>query len=99
MPVVYTWQDIYGWYDFDDPDYVEALHAEVRRVIDAVYGNLELPARPGSAHGAYDAMLFSQNIWLVLLVLVLLELGLTRQFVKVILYLVSSFFFLFSPAC
>lgn len=21
MPVVYTWQDIYGWYDFDDPDY------------------------------------------------------------------------------
>ncbi|MCY3735196.1 MAG: hypothetical protein OXG13_02270 [Gemmatimonadaceae bacterium] len=21
MPVVYTWQDIYGWYDFDVPDY------------------------------------------------------------------------------
>lgn len=21
MPVVYTWQDIYGWYDFDAPDY------------------------------------------------------------------------------
>jgi len=49
-----VWAQLPPGHDFDDPAYVEALHAEVRRVIDAVYGNLELPARPGSAHGVYD---------------------------------------------
>ena len=49
-----VWAELPPGHDFDTPSYVEALHAEVRRVIDAVYGNLELPARPGSAHGVYD---------------------------------------------
>lgn len=41
--------------DFDDPDFAEGFKAEIRRVIDAVHGNLELPPRPGHADGVYDA--------------------------------------------
>jgi len=40
--------------DFDEPAYFAALQEEIRRVIDAVHGNLELPRRPGHAHGVYD---------------------------------------------
>ncbi len=41
--------------DFDDPTYIADLRDEIRRVIDAVHGNLELPHRPGHASGIYDA--------------------------------------------
>jgi len=40
--------------DFDDPGFVDELHADVRRTIDAIHGNLELPPRPGRAQGSYE---------------------------------------------
>jgi tetratricopeptide (TPR) repeat protein len=52
--------------DFDDPAYVTALHDEVRRVIDAVHGNLELPHRPGHASGIYDADLSADVLALLI---------------------------------
>ncbi|HXG58178.1 MAG TPA: tetratricopeptide repeat protein [Thermoanaerobaculia bacterium] len=50
-----VWTELPPRYDFSDPDYVAALHAEIARVIDAVHGNLLLGPRPGHAFGAYDA--------------------------------------------
>lgn len=50
-----VWATLPANHQFDEPGYRSALAAEVRRVVDAVHGNLELPARPGHAHGVYDA--------------------------------------------
>jgi len=41
--------------DYDGASFVDSFRAEIRRVIDAVHGNLDLPARPGHASGAYRA--------------------------------------------
>ena len=41
--------------DYDGVPFVEGFRAEIRRVVDAVHGNLDLPARPGHASGAYRA--------------------------------------------
>ncbi len=40
--------------DFTDVDFAAELLADVRRTIDAIHGNLELPPRAGRAHGAYE---------------------------------------------
>jgi len=52
--------------DFDDPVYVATVRDEVRRVIDAVHGNLELPHRPGHASGLYDADLSADVLALLI---------------------------------
>ncbi len=49
------WCELPPGSDFGDPAYLAEVRAEVRRVVDAVYGNLELPPRPGHAHGIYEA--------------------------------------------
>lgn len=41
--------------DFSSPDYVESFRAEMRRVVDLLHGALDLPPRPGHAHGSYRA--------------------------------------------
>ena len=61
-----VWAVLPPEHDFDDSRYVANLHDEIRRVIDAVYGNLELPARPGSAHGVYDTDLSADLLAYVL---------------------------------
>jgi len=50
-----VWSELAPRDDYDAPAFLEPLAAEIRRVIDAVHGNLELPSRPGHAHGVYDA--------------------------------------------
>jgi hypothetical protein len=52
--------------DFDSPAYVTALQDEIRRVVDAVHGNLELPHRPGHASGVYDADLSADVLALLI---------------------------------
>ena len=52
--------------DFDDPAYVAGVRDEVRRVIDAVHGNLELPHRPGHASGVYDTDLSADVLALLI---------------------------------
>ncbi len=39
--------------DYDGDVFVEEFRSEIRRVIDALHGNLDLPARPGHAFGVY----------------------------------------------
>lgn len=41
--------------DYDGGPFVKEFREEIRRVVDAVHGNLDLPARPGHASGAYRA--------------------------------------------
>jgi len=50
-----VWVELPERHDFDDPSFRAAVGDEVRRVIDAVHGNLELPKAAGRAHGVYDA--------------------------------------------
>ena len=50
-----VWAELPPESDFADPVYRQELADEVRRVVDAVHGNLQLPARPGHAHGVYEA--------------------------------------------
>ena len=49
-----VWSELPAGDDYDGAEFSEGFHAEIRRVIDAVHGNLELPPRPGRAHGIYD---------------------------------------------
>ena len=54
--------------DNDDYDgsFRDGFVAEIHRVVDAVHGNLELPARPGHASGRYDADVSGDLLaWLV----------------------------------
>ena len=50
-----VWSELPPDDDFTAPAFLDDLRADVARAIDAVHGNLELPPRPGRAHGAYDA--------------------------------------------
>ncbi|HKQ60832.1 MAG TPA: hypothetical protein VJS92_06055, partial [Candidatus Polarisedimenticolaceae bacterium] len=50
-----VWTELPPGDDYGDARFDADFRAEIRRVIDAVHGNLELPARPGHAHGSYDA--------------------------------------------
>jgi tetratricopeptide (TPR) repeat protein len=49
-----AWSELPPRHDFSDRDYVASFQAEIRRVIDAVHGNLALAPRPGHAWGLYD---------------------------------------------
>jgi hypothetical protein len=40
---------------FDAPDFEAGFQDEMRRVVDVVHGQADLPARPGHASGRYDA--------------------------------------------
>jgi hypothetical protein len=50
-----VWTELPPNDDYDAPAFFGEFTAETRRVIDAIHGNIELPARPGHAHGRYDA--------------------------------------------
>ncbi|MGH9797374.1 MAG: tetratricopeptide repeat protein [Candidatus Polarisedimenticolia bacterium] len=50
-----VWTELPDDHDYDGASFVGGLRAEIARVVDAVHGNLDLPARPGHAHGAYRA--------------------------------------------
>jgi tetratricopeptide (TPR) repeat protein len=49
-----VWSELPPGDDFTAPEFLGDLRADVERAIDAVHGNLELPPRPGRAHGVYD---------------------------------------------
>ncbi len=52
--------------DYDDPRFMEEFSAEIRRVIDAVHGNIEIPPRPGHASGRYETDLSGDLLlWLL----------------------------------
>jgi len=61
-----VWTELPPRHDYDDPAFVDEFSAEIRRVVDAVHGNLELPPRPGHAHGIYDADLSADVLAFVL---------------------------------
>ena len=48
-----AWTELPPDDNYDDPAFDGAFRAEIRRVIDALHGNLELPPRPGHANGRY----------------------------------------------
>jgi tetratricopeptide (TPR) repeat protein len=50
-----VWTELPDDHDYDAPAFLGGFEDEIRRVIDAVHGNLDLPARPGHASGAYRA--------------------------------------------
>ncbi len=50
-----VWTELPEDDDYDSPRFMDGFATEIRRVIDAVHGNVELPVRPGHAGGAYDA--------------------------------------------
>lgn len=51
-----VWTELPPAHDrFDDSAFVAEFRAEMRRVVDLVHGNAEIPVRPGHAAGRYDA--------------------------------------------
>ena len=50
-----VWTELPENDDYDDPAFMDPFRDEIHRVIDALHGNVEVPARPGHAHGVYDA--------------------------------------------
>lgn len=50
-----VWAELPAGNDFSGAGYLEDLHAEVARVVDAVHGDLATPPRPGHASGHYAA--------------------------------------------
>jgi hypothetical protein len=50
-----VWAELPERGDFAEPGYVAEFHSEIERVVDAIHGDLVSPARPGHAHGIYDA--------------------------------------------
>ena len=49
-----VWTELPENDDYDDPAFLDPFRDEIRRVIDAIHGNVEVPARLGHAHGVYD---------------------------------------------
>jgi len=49
-----VWTELPAGDDYDSEEFSGGFHAETRRVIDAIHGNVELPPRPGHADGVYD---------------------------------------------
>ena len=49
-----VWTELPPAHDYHDPVFDTAFRDEIRRVIDAIHGNLRLPERPGHADGIYD---------------------------------------------
>jgi tetratricopeptide (TPR) repeat protein len=50
-----VWTELPEDDDYDAPSFLGGFKDEIRRVVDAVHGNLDLPARPGHASGSYRA--------------------------------------------
>jgi tetratricopeptide (TPR) repeat protein len=50
-----VWVELPPGNDFGSPEFNDDYAAEIRRVIDAVHGNIEVAPRPGHASGRYDA--------------------------------------------
>ncbi len=50
-----VWTELPENDDYDDPAFLDPFRDEIRRVVDAIHGNVEVPARPGHASGVYDA--------------------------------------------
>ena len=48
-----AWIELPEDHDFTDPDFVESYRSEIRRVVDALHGALDLPVRRGHAGGRY----------------------------------------------
>jgi tetratricopeptide (TPR) repeat protein len=49
-----VWTELPEDDDYDSEKFMGGFREEIFRVIDAVHGNVEIPARPGHAHGVYD---------------------------------------------
>ena len=49
-----VWTELPEDDDYNSEKFMGALQEEIFRVIDAIHGNVEVPARPGHAHGVYD---------------------------------------------
>ncbi len=47
------WTELPDRGDFEDGRFTEELQLEIRSAVDVIYGEAELPERPGHAHGAY----------------------------------------------
>ncbi|GAB4389528.1 MAG: hypothetical protein Kow0025_15440 [Thermodesulfovibrionales bacterium] len=47
------WTELPGDYDFSSAGYAAGVKAEIRKAVDAVFGNAEVPEKPGQAHGSY----------------------------------------------
>ncbi|HSB54841.1 MAG TPA: hypothetical protein VLD58_10810, partial [Gemmatimonadales bacterium] len=50
-----VWTELPPEHDFNDPAWREEFRQEMRRVVDLLHGNAEIPVRPGHAGGRYDA--------------------------------------------
>jgi len=50
-----VWTELPEDDDYDSEKFMGGLRDEIFRVIDAVHGNVQVPAHPGHAHGVYDA--------------------------------------------
>jgi tetratricopeptide (TPR) repeat protein len=50
-----VWTELPERHDYDDSAFLGGLRDEIRRVIDAAHGNLDLPRRAGHASGSYRA--------------------------------------------
>ena len=50
-----VWTELPEDHDYDAPPFLDGFREEIRRVVDAVHGNLDLPPRPGRASGSYRA--------------------------------------------
>ena len=61
-----VWTELPPEHDYLDGEFDKGFRDEIRRVIDAIHGNLRLPVRPGHAGGVYD-MDLSQDVlaWLL----------------------------------
>ena len=61
-----VWTELPESDDYDDPNFLDGFADEIRRVIDAIHGNVEIPARPGHAHGVYGVDLSGDVLALLL---------------------------------
>ncbi len=50
-----VWTELPEGHAYDARPFLDGFKDEIRRVVDAVHGNLDLPARPGHASGSYRA--------------------------------------------
>ncbi|NPU83026.1 MAG: hypothetical protein HPY65_00950 [Syntrophaceae bacterium] len=48
------WNELPTDHDFSSPLYIDTVMTSIRMVIDAIYGNIQLPERPGLPHGKYQ---------------------------------------------
>lgn len=61
-----VWTELPDRHAYDDPAFLGGFQDEIRRVIDAVHGNLDLPPRPGHASGTYRSDLSASLLGFIL---------------------------------